>query len=143
MIYLDTSIVIPLFLPQPETVVVETWFRELHEMPVSSDWLAVEFSSAIARNAREGKLRPAQITALRKAFDEFAAGGVRLSPIGRDAFADAAALVSTPAHGLRAGDALHLAAARALGADILATFDAILSHNAKRLGIQVVAPTLG
>jgi predicted nucleic acid-binding protein len=44
-----------------------------------------------------------------------------------------------PAHGLRAGDALHLAAALEMGAQTIATLDAVMTVNAKRLKIKVVA----
>lgn len=140
MIYLDTSVVVPLFLPQPETDCAEAWFRELSDVPVSSDWLLVEFNSAISRKLREGTLRPARANALRRAFEEFADGGIRLLPISRDTCRDAAELVSAHSTGLRSGDALHLAAAREVGADIVATYDAIVGRNAKRLGLKPLAP---
>lgn len=140
MIYLDTSVVVALFLPQTETARAEAWFRELEDIPVSSDWLLVEFNSAISRKLREAALRPARANAIRQAFDEFAHGGLRLAPIGRTTLRNAAELAGVHTSGLRAGDALHLAAAREVAADVIATYDATMGRNAKRLGFKPVAP---
>jgi predicted nucleic acid-binding protein len=59
-------------------------------------------------------------------------------PVSRDAFKTAAKMAREPAHGLRAGDALHLAAALEVGAQTIATLDAVMTANAKRLKMKVV-----
>ena len=40
-------------------------------------------------------------------------------------------------HGLRAGDALHLAIAQEIGAQSLATLDGVMAGNAQRLKMKV------
>ena len=60
-------------------------------------------------------------------------------PVSRQAFESAAKMTRESAHGLRAGDALHLAAALEIGAQTIATLDAVMSANAKRLKMTVVA----
>ena len=42
------------------------------------------------------------------------------------------------AHGLRSSDALHLAVAREIGAKTIATLDATMAGNAKRLKLKTV-----
>ena len=59
-------------------------------------------------------------------------------PISRAAFEAAAKMTRESAHGLRAGDALHLAAALEMGAQTIATLDAVMTANAKRLRMKVV-----
>jgi len=138
MVYLDTSVVLPLFLPQPESLAVEAWFNGLPEIPVSSDWMLTEFFSAVSIKVRQGALRETHARAVAKAFDEFAGAGVRLLPVSRAAFAAAGRLVRDHKHGLRAGDALHLAVAKEIGATGIGTFDSTMQGNARRIGLSVV-----
>jgi predicted nucleic acid-binding protein len=61
---------------------------------------------------------------------------LRLLPVVPANFHRAAELVLDAASALRAGDALHLACAKASGAKHLATLDDVLSRNALRLKIK-------
>jgi predicted nucleic acid-binding protein len=74
-----------------------------------------------------------------KEFDMLAAGGLRIIPVSRSAFREAAHLARQHRHGLRAADALHLATALEAGAASMATLDAVLATNAKRLKLKVAA----
>ena len=74
---------------------------------------------------------------VRKEFDLFATGGLRLVPVTRASFREAAEMVKQHQYGLRAGDALHLAVALEMGASHMATLDENLSKNAKRRGLVV------
>ena len=67
------------------------------------------------------------------------ASGLRIAPVSRAAFRDAAGLVKAHVHGLRAGDALHLAVAREIDAKSIVTLDGAMSANAKRLKMKVEA----
>ncbi|MDP2794101.1 MAG: type II toxin-antitoxin system VapC family toxin [Sulfurisoma sp.] len=139
MIYLDTSVVVSLLVPEPKSADVAAWFAGLTIMPMSSDWLLTEFASAISIKVRRGEVSESDARAVRKEF-ELLASGLRIVPIGRSAYRDAAKLAARHGHGLRAGDALHLAVAKDAGAKSLATLDAVLSANAKRLkmGVEVI-----
>lgn len=138
MVYLDTSVVVALMTREPLTDSVATWFADLDEMPVSSDWLLAEFASAISIKVRSGKLSDAAAKAIHKKFDVLASGGIRLAPVSREAFKEAAALSRTHKIGVRAGDALHLAVARELGAATIATLDRTMADNAARMKLKTV-----
>lgn len=139
MIYLDTSVAVPLFVPEPRTADVTAWFSRLTEMPVSADWLLTEFDSAISIKVRSGELSEANAKTVRKEFEALTTSGLRLIPVSRAAFREGADLVKKHVHRLRAGDALHLAVAREIGAKSIATLDNVMSANAKKLKLDVEA----
>jgi predicted nucleic acid-binding protein len=66
------------------------------------------------------------------------AADLQLLPVLPAHFQRAAALLLDAAHGLRAGDALHLAVAEAAGVLQMATLDDVLARNAHRLQIKTV-----
>ena len=74
-----------------------------------------------------------------RSFEMFCQSGLRLAPVNRQAFEAAAKMAREPVHGLRASDALHLAVAREIGARTIATLDATIAGNAKRLKMKTVA----
>ena len=67
------------------------------------------------------------------------AGDLRLLPVTPADFHGAAEFVLDAPSALRAGDALHLACAEAVGARHIATLDDVLSRNAQRLKIKPVS----
>jgi predicted nucleic acid-binding protein len=71
-------------------------------------------------------------------FEAFCQAGLRLVPMNRQAFEEAAKMVRQPAHRLRSSDALHLAVALEIGVQSIATLDTIMASNAKRLRIKTV-----
>lgn len=137
MIYLDTSVAVALLVPEPRTVDVKSWFAGLSETPVSGDWLLTEFDSAISIKVRSGELSAANAKAVRKEFEKLTVSGLRIVPVRRSAFRDAADLAKQHAHRLRAGDALHLAVAKEVDAKSIATLDRVMSANAERLKMNV------
>lgn len=139
MIYLDTSVAVALLVPEPRTADVKSWFAGLVEIPVSGDWLLTEFESAISIKLRSGELSATSAKAVRKEFAVLTESGLRIVPVSRAAFRDAADLVKQHAHRLRAGDALHVAVAREIGAKSIATLDGVMSANAERLQMRLEA----
>ena len=139
MTYVDTSAAVPLFVPEPASERVEAWFAACDEPLVSSDWMVTEFGSALAIKTRTGALSTRDANAVWRSFEDFCRSGLRLAAVSRLAFLEAAALARHPAHGLRAGDALHLAVAREIGARSIATLDDLMAANAKRIKIKVVS----
>jgi len=137
MIYLDTSVAVALLVPEPRTADVNAWFAGLSEIPVSGDWLLTEFASAISIKTRSGELSEANAKPIRKEFEMLVASGLRIVPVSRAAFRDAAALAKQHAHRLRAGDALHLAVVREVNAKSVATLDNVMLASAKRLKMNV------
>ena len=138
MVYVDTSVVVPLLTLEPSSENVTAWFTDLQEMPVSSDWLLTEFASAISIKVRTGQLSGVIAKSVHKEFQLLASSGLRLVPVSRSAFKAAADLAQAHIHGLRAGDALHLAVAQEMGAKTIATLDGMMAKNAKRLKITPV-----
>jgi len=138
MIYVDTSVIVALLTVEPKTPDVAAWYARLRDAPISSDWLLTEFSSAISIKRRTGQLSEANAKRVRKEFDLLAAGGLRLAPVSRSAYSQAAKMVKPHQHGLRAGDSLHLAVALELGASHMATLDGMLAENAKRQGLALI-----
>lgn len=138
MVYLDTSAVVPLFVREPASEAVDDWLSS-HDVPLlSSDWLKTEFASALAIKRWRGELSSRQGAAVWHDFEAFCASGVRLVPIERTTFVTAARLLLTPGSALRAGDALHLAAAIEAGAEAMATADEVLARHAETYGLAVV-----
>lgn len=138
MIYLDTSAVVALLTLEPESDRVDEWLSGETDLLVSSDWLAVEFASALAAKLRARALRSSQVKSAMEAFNEFSQAGLRMLPVSRVAYLEAARLCGTKGMSLRAGDALHLAAAMEAGAKALAGLDATMNASARQLGLAVV-----
>lgn len=137
MIYLDTSVVVTLLILEPRTADVTAWFAGLSEIPASSDWLLSEFASAVSIKVRRGDLNESGAKAVHKEFDLLVASGLRLIPVSRAAFRAAADWAKQHKHGLRAGDALHLAVAQEAGAKSIATLDGVMGAGARRLGLKI------
>lgn len=138
MVYIDTSVIVPLLTLEPSSETITAWFASLQELPVSSDWLLTEFASAISIKLRTGQLSGAAAKAVHNEFQLLASSGLRLGPVSRTAFKAAAGMAQAHLHGLRSGDALHLAVAQEMGATSIATLDDMMAKNAKRLKISPV-----
>jgi predicted nucleic acid-binding protein len=138
MVYLDTSVVVPLFVPEPASEPVTDWFQATTDPFIAADWLVTEFASALSLKQRTRELDDEQSRRVWTAFQEFCRGGLRLIPVERPAFTQAAQLAREATSGLRAGDSLHLAVALSSGVDQLATADAVLANSATRQGLRVI-----
>jgi hypothetical protein len=138
MVYVDTSVIVALLTLEPATPAVMKWYAGLKELPVSSDWLLTEFSSALSIKLRSGQLSEAAARAVRREFLLLSSGGLRLVQVSRTAFKAAAEMSQSHKPGLRSGDSLHLAIAQEIGAKTIATLDGIMVKNAKRLKFKSV-----
>lgn len=138
MIYLDTSVAVPLFVPEPSSAAIDAWLESCTSPLVTSDWIMTEFGSALSMKVRRGEIDTKQAKAAWKGFEGFCQTGLRLLPISRKTFNEAAKLALTSSSGLRAGDSLHLAAALEIGTTGFATADATLEKNAKAKGLNVL-----
>ena len=139
--YVDTSVLVPLFLPEETTERVQLWL-ELpgNEALAISEWTVTEFVSALGLKVRAKALRPEQARAafqiLRKLID---ASFQVLTPTRAD-FALAAEFLSHHALGLRAGDAMHLAIAANEGAEAVYSLDRAFITAARKLKIPASNP---
>ena len=138
MVYVDTSVLVPLFLNEPHSAAVANWYTREKGALVAAAWCVPEFASALGIKQRTGAVDAQQAQAAWARFERMVAADLRLLPVAPANFHRAAELVLDPAGGLRAGDALHLACAEAAGARHMATLDQVLSRNAQRLKLKLV-----
>jgi predicted nucleic acid-binding protein len=132
VIAFDTSALVKLVLIEPESDALEDWLTSRSEQPwVASELCVVEVIRAVAR---------AEPTAVEPARELLA--GLDLVPLSRPLLGQAAAL-RPPA--LRSLDAIHLATAAMLGAELEAfvAYDQRLVDAARYAGLPVLAPVRG
>ncbi len=137
MIYLDTSVVVPLFIPEPASEAIETWFANCDDKFISSDWLITEFASALSIKVRRAEINKKQADTAWNNFETLTKTGIHLMRASASAFNAAANLTRISSSGLRAGDALHLAIAMEAKALEFSTADKNLARNAKAHGLLV------
>lgn len=137
--YLDTSLLIPLFIKEPRTPDVHAWFSAIAAPAlVVSEWGVTEFASAASIKTRTGEIDGDERAKAQEAFRRFVTGKVkRVEPETAD-FQRAAELCDCWQLGVRAGDALHLAIAERLGLTIC-TLDKGMLDAARALGMLVEA----
>jgi uncharacterized protein len=138
MVYIDTSTIVALLTSEPKTQDVVNWYAGLRDSPYCADWLLTEFSSAVSIKLRTRQLTEAHAKLVRKEFNLLVTGGIRLVPVSRAAFKQAADMIKPHRFALRAGDSLHLAVALELGASHMATLDENLAKNAQRKGLKPI-----
>ena len=131
MVYVDTSVLVALFTKETTAERITTWFAEESRPLASGDWCVTEFASALALKQRTLQINTKQSNAAWKVFNQFCDQSLRLLPLDRDIFNQAAHLIRNSKNGLRAGDALHLALALRVGALAFFTLDVRLAESAK------------
>lgn len=137
MLYLDTSFVAPLVIPEESSDAVEAFLRDCEDELATSQWTRVELASLVSRRVRMGEFDEAQAEAIRKTFEQLLVQSfVLLAPSVAD-FVTAAQLLTPADTGLRAGDALHLAVATNHGAKRVYTLDRGLLKAGERLKVPV------
>jgi uncharacterized protein len=135
VIYVDTSVIVALLTLEPSSAAAKRWYAALADTPVSAEWCITETASALAIKRRMGQIDTAAFDAAWAAFERMLDGGLQTSPVSRATFESAARLCAADDSDLRAGDALHLAAALEAGATHLATFDARQAAGAAKAGL--------
>lgn len=126
--YLDTSALVKLVVAESGTDALRAWLAEPGRRPVSCDLARTELVRAVRRAAPDRVVRAREVL-----------GGLDLLVLTPELF-DAAGRVDPPE--VRSLDAVHLAAALALGDDLegLVTYDDRLADAARAAGIAVVTP---
>lgn len=135
MVYLDTSVVVAYYCPEPLSEAVERMLRRM-EQPAISALTEVEFASALARKVRERGMSREEANLV---LNEFKAHTSRRLfariPVDREHYTVAFTWLTQFSMPLRTLDALHLAIAA--GTDLeLITADRRLSQSARRLGVH-------
>jgi len=138
MIYVDTSIFVSLCTREIKSKTVELWYEKASGKLVSSVWTFTEFASALAIKERTSQINSQDTKKAWKMFESICAHDIELLPIKPTEFYSAGLLVLDAKSNLRAGDALHLSAAREAKAKSLVTLDKVLAKNVERLKLKVV-----
>lgn len=127
--YLDTSALVKLVVAEPETPALRRWLSAADRGAASCDLARTELFRTVRRVA------PDRAVQARAVLD-----AVTLMEVTTAVFEDAGRLDPTL---LRSLDAVHLAAALALGDDLegLVTYDEQMTGAARANGVTVVAPS--
>lgn len=137
MIYLDTSVLGALFFREPTAPAILERLGTVGQGSLCvSAWTLPEMASVGAIKERTGNIDAAGRMAGLAAFNRFVSDSLALVEVEPGDFRAAVVLLDTPALALRAGDALHLAIARRLRAD-LATLDVRQAMAAGHYGIPL------
>ncbi|HUP92983.1 MAG TPA: type II toxin-antitoxin system VapC family toxin [Solimonas sp.] len=141
MLYLDTSVLVPLFVPEPESAALRGWLESNAAASLAiSDWTLTEFASAMGIKVRTKALKPEQARKACELMDRLAADSFRVFTPTRSDFGKAAEYLGHHSLGLRAGDALHLAVAQNEGAERFYTVDRRLIEAGRRLKVAIASP---
>jgi uncharacterized protein len=141
MLYLDSSVLVPLFVPEPESDLVRAWVEaRAAEALAISDWTMTEFASAMGIKVRDKGLKPGQARRACALMEKLAGDSLKVFTPSRSDYGRAAEHLGHHALGLRAGDALHLAVAQNEGAECLYTFDRRLIEAARKLKFKSARP---
>lgn len=138
MIYVDTSVLIALFLNEDKSAAVSRWYVACADELVAAVWCVAEFASALSIKLRTGQIDEAGQQRAWQQFERMCANDLVLLPLEPRTFHRAAVLTLDASAGLRAGDALHLAAALDAKARGMATLDTVLAGNCRRMKLKLM-----
>lgn len=139
MIYLDTAVVLTLFVGESTSETVEAWLARRRQPLAFSDWGLTECASALGIKHRRGELSADAAASAFSAITAFARESCEWIVCEPRHQTQAQAWLGRFDLSLRAGDALHLAMSRHAGAT-LATYDTLLLASATALGIKTLNP---
>jgi hypothetical protein len=135
VIYLDTSVIVPLFLSEPRSRDSERVCAS--DAIIVSELATAELSSALGLAVRSKRLPGDVAQSILSLFDAWMPVHAAAAEVLGDDFAVATVLLRRFDLALRTPDALHLAIASRLGAT-LATFDRRMAVAARALGVGAI-----
>lgn len=136
--YIDTSALAKWYLQEPASEAFERFVNRPMARAISH-LVVVELRCLLARRRRSGELTAAyEAQAYAMFLGHVTAGIFAVEPLADRHLGDALGLIDgLPGVALRTLDALHLAAARAAGCDLIATADRVMSEAARGLGLEL------
>ena len=136
MIYLDTSVIVPFYLPEALSIAVRE-LLEIEEQPALSQLVEVEMFSALSRRVRMGEISLEQARQITAQFQVHLNDGfytrIALEPVHYQQAIQWIGRFDTP---LRTLDALHLAIAASNNLPLI-TADETLANAANILAVEV------
>jgi len=137
LIYVDTSLLLPVYVPEDRSEEANRVLASASSIIVS-DLTVAEFHVGLARKVKLGNLSIAQLEATRALFESHLQEGLlRRVPLHSSHSEEAGLLASRSTVMVRTLDALHLAVVAGLGSPV-ATFDGRLAEAAHDLGFKVL-----
>lgn len=138
MVYLDTSFVAPLILPEATSEKIGKFIAALPVGQLAiSHWSRVEFSSLLAREVRMGAFDARAAARADARFEDMIAESIVVLLPDADDFDLAKEYLRHHETGLRAGDALHLAVAKNNNAEAIYSLDKIFLKAGNALSLPV------
>jgi predicted nucleic acid-binding protein len=136
--YADTSFLVSLYLKDSNAPLAIGLSKRLQPVLILTPIHELELNNAIELAVFRRELTPAQAVAARTDFEQDVLHW-GLSPLPLDVFARAVTLARrhTARYGTRSVDILHVATARALGAEAFLTFDRRQHRLARAAGLRV------
>jgi predicted nucleic acid-binding protein len=138
-VYLDASAILPLFVTDTHTSIMEDWAGAAEFRVVLSDFAAAEVSAAISRGVRTGRLDPGRASVVLANFDRWRLQTYERHTAGDD-IAECERLVREFRLKLNAPDALHLALSKSAQVPLV-TFDERLAAATRAVAHTVIIPT--
>lgn len=137
-LYLDTSLLVSALANEAATEKVRDWLaKHVTDKLLTSEWVATEFSAAVAMKVRLRYIDQAQHSEILARFTRMHRRSMGSIPISAAHFRTAAQFADNPDTKLRAGDALHMAICR--GADArLCTLDLDLAAAGSLCGVETL-----
>jgi len=139
MFYFDTSLLIPLLLPEEASDRMELFFHQLSPGAelVVSQWTRVEFASVLSRLVRMGELKRDIATLCSERFSTLLTESLQVVLPGIADFDLCREFLARFNNSLRAGDALHLAITSNLAVETIFTLDNGMLKDGRLLGLPV------
>ena len=137
-VYLDASVVTSLFLPDTMADRAKAFLRTKPADLIVSDWCAAELASVVSKRVRMSLFVENEARNVLTDFDNWTAANIARTECLPEDIRAAEAMLRRLDLNLRTPDAIHIAIAQRLGAE-LATFDVRMAECATALGLTVAA----
>ena len=135
-IYVDTSLLVAYYCPEPLSETAERRIRAL-EPPTLSRLADVEFHSALAKKVRREELTEDDAQRIEQLFRRHCEQELyHIVPVQEEEYRQAREWMARRSTAVRTLDALHLATADGLGVHVL-TADTIMNRAGEQLGVPV------
>ncbi len=141
MTYVDTSVLVSLYVPDANSSRADAW-RQAHPEPIDlTGFHRIELRNALSLAVFQQRLTPAEAEAAWTQVQEDLQAGILVAQPDQWArlvpAAEALAMHHTPTIGTRSLDVLHVSAALVMGATEFCTFDARQGKLAQLAGMQL------